>query len=844
MKQRSIYQTILSKFIQASLLPVLFIELSLVVALFWMNAKQSEVTKASLEKISSDAFSEIAQLTGAQLEKQFLPARHEIAQLSFLASQYFTYPQRYQVQSLQYYYDQGFFRNGVKGTKSSVYTTNITKILKKDEKNLQLLSLLFPHVKHLVDANSDLLQSSWINISKFYNLYYPKIDVSKELSHDLDVTKQAFYYTADPVHNPQKEVVFISIYNEVWATHFGQLGAFLSPIYTNNDFIGVIGVNVTVKKIAETFMELKLPFNAYAMLVDKEMRLLISSDEKRSFHDTKVHSYYSNYKRSLADKPLVLLEAMSKKRLLDDQKVIFSKKVTDTDFSIVFCADKDDIYGPVQRQYEQAKMIGYIIVIAITLFYGLYFLFMFRGIRRIATNISQPLREMMHFSSHLGQSKSMILPESNIEELQTLNSNFLQTNRRLIELINFDKTTGLYNHNKLRSDVQVEEGLTLIFFQLENFDQYNNLYGPSVGSFSLVEMSRQIKIYTEGMGKLYRENKDTVAWLTHDIVKDNVVDCLEKMFTKLGKEQLLFNGVDINLSIKAGVTLGDHKDGIDLLAQAHIALSEAVNRHVHRYIVYENVYEVTKRYEENLIWGKNVKEALDEKRLTAFFQPIYSYKNACIEKFESLVRMNLDTEIIPPSKFLDAAQSIGKLHAITLVMIDEVFLMAEKYPHIEFSVNTSFEDFEEGKLLDFVKEKLKTVKIDTSKVIFELLETQTFSNGELVSTMLVELKSLGFKLAIDDFGTGHSNFAHIASIDVDFIKIDGMFIKNVDQDEKSRKMVETMVSFAQEIGALTIGEFVHNKEVFDIVKRLGVDYAQGYYKGKPLSKEEVANLLE
>ena len=145
--------------------------------------------------------------------------------------------------------------------------------------------------------------------------------------------------------------------------------------------------------------------------------------------------------------------------------------------------------------------------------------------------------------------------------------------------------------------------------------------------------------------------------------------------------------------------------------------------------------------------------------------------------------------------------------------------------------------------MDFVKNKLKQTRLDSSKIIFELLETQTFANEDIVSEMITELKSLGFKIAIDDFGTGHSNFAHIATIEVDYIKIDGMFIKNLESDALSEKMVKTLVSFANSIGALTIAEFVHNEAVFEFVKSLGVDYAQGYYKSPPISPRELKEMM-
>jgi EAL domain-containing protein (putative c-di-GMP-specific phosphodiesterase class I)/GGDEF domain-containing protein len=842
-KQRSIYKTILSKFINASLIPVLFIEISLIGALFWMNAKQSEVTQSSLQKISSDAFSEIAELTGTQIEQQFVQAKHEISQLSHVASNFFSYPKRYQMKDASFYFDQGFFRNGKRAGLSSVYTTNISKLSKTDEIQLQLLSLLFPYVKHLVDANRDLLQGAWVNISKYYALFYPKIDVPNELSSDLDVTQQAFYYKADAKHNPKREIVFISLYKETWATQFGQMGAYLSPIYAKDRFIGVIGVNVTVKKIAQTFMRLQLPFNAYAMLIDSEKRLLISSDEARSAQDTGVHSYYNNYKRSLANQELMELEPMRSQSSSKDSMVTFSQKIKGTDFSIMFCADNKDIYGPVQRRYEQTKTIGYFIVIAIALFYILYFLWMLKSVRGLALKIYQPLSRMVEFSSQLGSSEMAELSKTDIIELERLNQNFIQTHKRLISLIYYDQKTGLYNHKKLRSDVKYRSDIRLVFVKLNNFDQYNNLFGPDMSSFALKEMVKEIKQCAHKEAVLYRENKDTIAMLIEGKEKEALKEDINKIIEILEDKILLFQGLDVNLSIRAAVTMNTHDDGIDLLSQAHIALAEAVKRSLNEVVVYEDIHGVTKQYQENLVWSKHVKDALLEKRLVAFFQPIYSYKSRKIEKFESLVRMELNGEIISPFRFLDAAQSSGKLHDITLTMVDQVFEIAEAYPTMEFSVNTSFVDFEEAKLLDYVKRKLAETQVDSSKIIFELLETETFADGGNISAMITELKSLGFKIAIDDFGTGHSNFAHIATIDVDYIKIDGMFIRNLDSDALSAKMVKTLVSFSKSIDALTIGEFVHNKSVFEAVEELGVDYAQGYYKSPPLSKEELKKMM-
>ena len=121
---QSLYKTILSKFIWASLIPILLIESSLIAALFWMNNRQTNETKEALATISTDSFTEIAQHTSKQVEQQLSQARTQIDQLDLFAESFFLNPQRYSYPALQIYYDQGFYRDGVRGGLSSVYTTN------------------------------------------------------------------------------------------------------------------------------------------------------------------------------------------------------------------------------------------------------------------------------------------------------------------------------------------------------------------------------------------------------------------------------------------------------------------------------------------------------------------------------------------------------------------------------------------------------------------------------------------------------------------------------------------------------------------------------------------------
>lgn len=839
---QSLYKTILSKFIWASLIPIILIESSLIAALFWMNHRQTNETKDALAAISTDSFTEIAQHTARQLEQQLSQAKIQIEQLDLFAETFFTNPRHYAYPPLKLYYDQGFYRDGNPGELSSVYTTNHSVLNSSDSKSLELLTLLAPHMKQMVDSNKDIFQGAWINISKDYSLSYPPINPVDELTPDLDVTQEAFYYGIDAKHNPTKGIKFIPLYQEEWAVALGQLGAYESPLYANDVFIGVLGASVSIINAANIFQHMKLPFNAYAMLVDEKNHLLLSSDETRSFRETHVQSFYDIYKKKLlgiTSKPLSMVDA---KMFTTEDKIIFEQPIKESTFKIIFCLNKEDIFGPVEALSHTANKIGYYIILTLTLFYTLYFLTMVRRVRKLALKISTPVSQILSLSSKLGQDEHLTLPSSDIQELELLVINLNTTHKELLQLINYDPTTGLFNHHKLRRDVAQNNTLALYFLKINNLNQYNALYGPDVGNailMLLVDYLLKVKLD----GTLYRENENTLAIRIDQTIARDIEEIIQTLLNTLSKENFRYNDLDVHFILSAGLTLGTRDDGIDLLAQAHIALAQVPRNGAGTYIKYDDIYEITKAYEENMIWSKNVKEALNNNQIIAFFQPIYNYETKKIEKFESLVRLELEGKIISPFKFLPAATSIGKLHDITLAMLDHVFKMAELYPEIEFSVNTSFDDFEKGKLLEVVKSKLIVSPINPSKIIFEILETDTFSDENSVMEIIKELKKLGFKIAIDDFGTGHSNFAHLTLMDVDYIKIDGMFIKDLETNELSRKMVSTIVTFSRQIGAKTIAEFVHNEAVFDLTQSLGVNYAQGYYKSAPISMLEVAKLL-
>ena len=153
----------------------------------------------------------------------------------------------------------------------------------------------------------------------------------------------------------------------------------------------------------------------------------------------------------------------------------------------------------------------------------------------------------------------------------------------------------------------------------------------------------------------------------------------------------------------------------------------------------------------------------------------------------------------------------------------------------EFSINLTMEDILNEEINSFLFSLLEKHHIG-SRVVFEIVESESIQNYETVSEFIKKLKSYGSKIAIDDFGSGYSNFEYILKLNVDYLKIDGSLIKNIVSDTNAKIVVSTIVEFAKKLGIKTIAEFVENEAIFQVMQELEIDYSQGYYFQAPKSE--------
>ena len=195
-------------------------------------------------------------------------------------------------------------------------------------------------------------------------------------------------------------------------------------------------------------------------------------------------------------------------------------------------------------------------------------------------------------------------------------------------------------------------------------------------------------------------------------------------------------------------------------------------------------------------------------------------------------------EVISPYHFMDVAKLSGLLPEITRMMIDKSFKIMSNNDY-SFSLNITEDDLSQNYLLEFLSEKAAQYKIAPHRVILEILEGVSASGKKNHIKQLTQLKAWGYSLAIDDFGTEYSNFERILELDIDYLKIDAKYIKDIDINEKSYEITRAITFFAHNASIPCIAEFVHNESVQTVVNTLGIDYSQGYYFSEPAAEPTI-----
>lgn len=440
--------------------------------------------------------------------------------------------------------------------------------------------------------------------------------------------------------------------------------------------------------------------------------------------------------------------------------------------------------------------IAYDILLFIFLFLGIYFL--------------------------VGKSKKInkFLSSKVAEKTQELKNSFL-----------FERLTLLPNRLKLMQDIMLKsdsKSMHLALVNIDSFKDINDLYGYDIGDSIIKELANKIKSICENNSGVYKLPTDEYAiFTTEDISQGDFLLQLQEMVNKIEESKFEVNDNSVFITLSCGVVSNEK----DMMSRADAALQNA-KKDKKSIVVYDSTINSKEKISKNMAGISLLKDAIKEDRITPYFQPIYNTHTQKIEKYESLARIVLaDGEVIPPFAFLDIAIKSKLYPEITKAMIRKSFEYFRDKDY-EFSINISMHDIQNKKTLQYITDMLKDFN-EPNRVVFEILESDKVEKYEEIRNFIINVKRHGCKIAIDDFGSGYSNFAHIHELNADYLKIDSSLVKFITTDENSRIIVKTIINFASSLGLKTIAEFVEDKDSLDLLEKMGVDFIQGYYIGKP-----------
>ena len=384
----------------------------------------------------------------------------------------------------------------------------------------------------------------------------------------------------------------------------------------------------------------------------------------------------------------------------------------------------------------------------------------------------------------------------------------------------------------------------LILINIDSFEDINDFFGYDFGDKVLQEISKWLqKHLPDNKSELYKLEADNFAIFTQKYRSNKELnDYLNMLSQKIINMSFLIDENELDI----GFTIGAAINSDDLLRLTHCAFKQSKYKKT-RFEIYSDDQLNENIQEKNIKINKIIKKSILQHNVIPFFQPIYNIKLHRVDKYESLMRLKIDEDTyMQPSQFLD----ISKRSKLYPRLTKEIFSnIAEKIntSKAEYSINLSVDDIIDKDTSYFILKKLEKSDVG-SWLVFEILESEGIKNYKEVTKFLREIKVLGAKIAIDDFGSGYSNFEYILKLDVDFLKVDGSLIKNIDINEDMQIIAGTIVNFAKKLNIKTIAEFVHSRDIYEKIKDMGFDYAQGYYIGKPdknlITSKEIEHLKD
>ncbi|WP_036300367.1 bifunctional diguanylate cyclase/phosphodiesterase [Methylomarinum vadi] len=420
-------------------------------------------------------------------------------------------------------------------------------------------------------------------------------------------------------------------------------------------------------------------------------------------------------------------------------------------------------------------------------------------------------------------------------------------------LADHDPLTRLFNRRRFEMELRrvVKEAQrfnhtgALIFFDIDQFKYINDSSGHQAGDQLLLKVSEKLRAIVRSTDILARFGGDEFVILAPEVAQDQAESLITKIFRFMQEVEIVLEDTLHKVTISAGLLMFPVSDYTeqDLMASVDIAMykAKAAGRGTWCLASIDDLNREDIKQRVN--WKAKIEKALVDDRFVLYFQPILHIKSRTISHYECLLRMiDENGNIVPPAFFIHVAEQTGLISLIDQRVL-KLALQAQrdfiKAGHdITLSVNLSGDMISNPDAMIIFSKIFAQFDVPLQKFIFEVTETQAVTNLYAATDLITHLTELGGSFALDDFGVGFSSMNHLKQLPIQFLKIDGEFIKHLPGTREDRLFVNAIHEVAHGMNIKSIAEFVENNEILDTLAKIGIDYAQGYGIGKPTPQPE------
>lgn len=430
------------------------------------------------------------------------------------------------------------------------------------------------------------------------------------------------------------------------------------------------------------------------------------------------------------------------------------------------------------------------------------------------------------------------------ERMQDLERDREEARTDLEWLADHDPLTHLLNRRRFNRDLsevlhQARTGANvgaLLFVDLDQFKDVNDISGHQMGDLLLRQVTRRLETAVADNGVLGRLGGDEFALLLPSCGAEQAVAMAHQLQEHIRSVELDTGHWRHKVSASIGIALfPEHgKEAEELMAHADLAMYQAKELGRSRWHLFSRQDEGRARANARVLWADRIADALAADRFELYLQPILSLRTGRIERAEALLRMrDPNGELVMPNSFIPIAEETGQIEAIDHWVLAQAIALQARQHERNLSMNLSANALRDPSLLPDIERLLATYGVAPNRLTFEVTETIAINSLTQATALMRRIQALGCRFALDDFGSGFASYAYLRQLPVDDVKIDGAFIRNLPNSREDRIFVRAVTEMAHGMGKLVTAEFVENEQIVEILKEIGVDYAQGYHIGRP-----------